>query len=228
MRTRIVALVATLALVGLASTVEAEEPGQTGCEAWYEHYVALMSQIPAYADAVARMDDAQRARARERYLADCELVTADVDDRAYEDDRMVLECAGGAETLDAFMHCIDPEAAERERRQSEPYGSMLGIRTAERAYHAAFDEYVPCSPTPAEVPAGGEKVPFEGGGYRDFMQLGWEPDGATACRFGVVVDDRTMNFEITAECDLDGDGEVAIWKATLEDDPHPVTPEEVR
>jgi hypothetical protein len=225
MRARIAAVVVSCALAGAPAGARAEEPAAVDCGAWYEQLVALMCELPAYAEALARMDDEQRAAARESYVADCEAVLSDPD--GHPDDLRALGCVARAETVDQYMRCFDPSIAREELRRSEPYGNMDAMRTAERAYEACWDELVACAPTPAEIPAG-TAVPFEGGGYDDFMKVGWLPDGDVTCRYSIRVDEDGMQFEIKAECDQDGDGEIAVWKATRDDEPHRVTPAEVR
>ena len=94
------------------------------------------------------------------------------------------------------------------------------IRQAEQAYHAEWGAYVPALPTPADVPEG-ETVPFEGPGLSSFQQLGWAP-ATTRCRFRVHAlaprgASSADDFEVTADCDHDGDGQRARYAATRQE-----------
>lgn len=102
----------------------------------------------------------------------------------------------------------------------ETLAQVDAIRQAEQAYHAVWGTYVPALPTPSDVPKG-ETVRFEGPGLASFQQLGWTPT-TTRCRFRVhaLAPDGAMSadgFEVTADCDLDGDGERARYAATVKE-----------
>lgn len=104
--------------------------------------------------------------------------------------------------------------------------NLDGIRTAEKAYHAAFDMYVSCQATPSTVP-GRTAVPFDGSGLTSFHNLGWTSDGDVRCRYSVEAVDGRRNwqdrFVARAECDVDGDGVYAVYEATHSQRPTLVT-----
>ena len=226
--------IGTIALLGagvalaapwLLAGARAEEPPPIDCAAWYEHHVALTDQIPAFAEARAAGTDEARAEARRLYLADCEKVIASPMDHAEEME--LLRCTFAAEDADAWMACVDPTPPEAERFESEVSARLSGIRTAEKAYHAEWDTYTACAPTPPEIP-GTEKVPFEGGGRDNFLNVGWLPDGRVRCRYSVETSDDGFEFEARAECDPDGDGQISVWRATAHERPEKVTTGEGR
>jgi type II secretory pathway pseudopilin PulG len=109
-------------------------------------------------------------------------------------------------------------AMQLRAKRSEAPMNLDAIRTAEKAYHAEWDVYLPVAPTPAEVP-GRDAVAFEGGGEADFWTLGWSPGVPVRCRYSVV---DVFNgegyggdsFTAVAECDLDGDGVYCVYEAT--------------
>jgi hypothetical protein len=225
MDVRIAAPLAVCAILSCSLDALAADPATEGCEAWYEHYLTLMSELPPYADALQRATDLQRAAVAQQFVADCERVTADPD--PFEDDVHALNCVSDADSLESLLRCLDPTTAERERENDEAYRLVGEIRLVERVYQAAWDLYVACDPTPPQIP-GSTAAPFEGGGLENFRQLAWLPDGDVLCRYSVAVSDDGMDFEITAECDEDGDGEIAIWKASRDEPAHRVTADEVR
>ena len=203
----------------------AEEPPPIDCAAWYEHPLALTDQIPPFAEARAAGTEEARADARRLYIADCETVIATP--AAHAEEMELLHCTLGAEDAEAWMACVDSTPSEAERVETEASARLSGIRTAERAYQAEWDTYTACPPTPPEIP-GVERVPFEGGGLRNFENLGWVPDGPVQCRYSVETSDDGFEFEARVECDQDGDGEISVWKATAHTRPERVTAEGVR
>jgi hypothetical protein len=204
---------------------EATEPGAIDCVAWYDHFTASTNEIPPFADARARMSADQLEQARAGYLGACVQVVADP--ASYAEDLAVLTCTLGATDAAAWIACVDPRPPERKAPDGEAAVLLSAIRTAEKAYDAEWDTFLPCAPTPAELP-GAAAAPFSGGGLEDFYTLGWIPDGDVVCRYSVVTLDGGRDFEAIAECDEDGDGEIARWRATNADRPAPTTPEEVR
>ncbi|MDP7112401.1 MAG: hypothetical protein QGH45_10570 [Myxococcota bacterium] len=224
----------TLALAGAtflgiraATGADADNGGSAAidCEAWYDRYTELTGQIPPFAAARERASEAQLGEARTRYVAACEKVTGDP--ATYGEDLEVLICSHNAEDAAGWMACVDPVPPKPTGSHSEAANLLLAIRTAELAYHAEWDVFHPCGPTPAEIP-GGVPAPFQGGGIGQFHNLGWVPDGDVLCRYSVTVSDNGMEFEATAECDEDGDGEIAVWKASRGVRPECSTAEEVR
>ena len=110
-------------------------------------------------------------------------------------------------------------------RRTEAQTQLDSIRTAEKAYEAAFDSYYTCPQTPSPVPSS-DGAQWAGGGKADFDQLGWEPaDDLVYCSFDVQT--RGDSFTATARCDMDGDGEQAIIEATESLAPRLMTADDV-
>lgn len=123
---------------------------------------------------------------------------------------------------------------ERQRRKKEAWRSaglsnLDGIRTAEKAYHAEWDAFTSAPWTPRQLPK--TEVPFAGGGYRNFDNLGWVTDGETPCRFMAEArngaSSQTDDFLLKAECDADGDGVPARYEANRAERARTLTPSDV-
>jgi hypothetical protein len=104
-------------------------------------------------------------------------------------------------------------AAVREETERQTAANVDGIRTAELAYEAAFDVFLPTGVWPRPVAElTPEAVPWPEGS--DFDRLGWEPDGAVRGTFQVTVSQDGGDFTIHGWQDLDGDGVPAHWTAS--------------
>ncbi len=115
-------------------------------------------------------------------------------------------------------------AMQLRAKRSEAPTNLDAIRTAEKAYHAEWDVFTEVAWTPGGS-IGRDPQPFTGGGLTAFQNLGWTADGNVRCRYRVTnvvnggsnwMDD---DFEAYAECDIDGDGQHAIYKATSSEKP---------
>jgi hypothetical protein len=116
-------------------------------------------------------------------------------------------------------------ARKYKERRAEAQKWLDSVRTAEKAYEAAFDKYHSCPLTPSTVP-GSEGAAWAGGGETDFNEIGWSPDAALVyCSFEVQA--TKNSFVATARCDIDGDGEFAIIEATESQAPSVKTAEDV-
>lgn len=85
---------------------------------------------------------------------------------------------------------------------------LVSVYIAQRAYEDAFGSFASCAAVPDDVPVG-ILAPFDGEGLSDWETLAWMPGGDVACQY--TVDAAVSTFEATAECDLDGDAEHAMW-----------------
>ncbi len=125
-----------------------------------------------------------------------------------------LICVAGI----VFLVVLPANNSEQLRAaRYEAPSSLDGIRTAEKAYHAAWDSFTSVGPCPTYVP-GEQGVRWDRSWpcYREFENLGWIPDGVSRCQFQVraktasaAADDDMVG---TAECDFDGDGEHSRYK----------------
>ena len=105
-----------------------------------------------------------------------------------------------------------------------------GIRTAQHAYHHMWDGFASAAATPPDM-GGKERVHFTGGGCPQFEWLGWLPAGQVRCRYWTTETapspDSRGDFDVWAECDVDGDGVPAKYHANRADNAHLVTPANV-
>jgi len=111
-------------------------------------------------------------------------------------------------------------AMQLRAKRSELPTNLDAIRTAEKAYHAEWDQYLSVPLCPAAEPRR-EPIDLEGACATDWAELGWSPDGIGLCRYQVVAfnsgDWATSDFEATAECDIDGDGNYALFRASKDE-----------
>jgi len=110
-------------------------------------------------------------------------------------------------------------------KRAEVPANVDGLRTAQRAYDAAFDAYVEI-PTPVPRPIselGPEAVdwPWETG----FDTLGWAPDGQVRGTYWVTT--TPDGFEVHGMIDIDGDGVPAHYMATESEKTRMLTPNSV-
>ncbi len=143
--------------------------------------------------------------------------------RRGEDDtvRIVLIATFGALGV-ACMGCALPFAAlaipnfvemQYRAKRAEVPANVDGLKTAELAYDAAFDEFVPVRAHPRRPEhLGKEPVPWHGN--PDFEMLGWAPDGDVRGTYWVEVSPDGSDFTVFGMGDMDGDGVPALYTAT--------------
>ena len=103
--------------------------------------------------------------------------------------------------------------------RAELPANLNGIRTAELAYEAAFDTFIPASIYPAPLSKGSKEwISSSSGG---FLILGWAPDGDV--RGAYWVETNANDFRASAISDVDGDGVYATYVATKSTNPTLVT-----
>jgi len=102
----------------------------------------------------------------------------------------------------------------KKSRRAEVAVLVDAIRMAELQYYSAFREYVPAEAAPrpphAVDPTPVPWVPSEG-----FRELSWAPEQA-AVRGSYSVQVDADGFTVTGACDVDGDGNRAVYTATAE------------
>ncbi len=113
------------------------------------------------------------------------------------------------------------EMQNRAKRAEIP-ANIDGIKTAERGYDAAFDEFVPCALAPRAMQAL-DSEPVDWNDPEDFNRLGWAPDGQVRGSYQVIVtppSDRSAyaragaDFTVHGYGDIDGDGRPSHYTAT--------------
>ncbi|MEL6343841.1 MAG: prepilin-type N-terminal cleavage/methylation domain-containing protein [Myxococcota bacterium] len=96
-------------------------------------------------------------------------------------------------------------------KRAEVPANVDGIKTAELAYDAAFDEYITAAAVPAAVPGKAPTAwPSTSGG---FETIGWSPDGDVRGQYEVSGVTATT-FTVTGTCDVDGDADNAVYTAS--------------
>ncbi|MCP4804209.1 MAG: hypothetical protein GY913_14810 [Proteobacteria bacterium] len=122
--------------------------------------------------------------------------------------------------------------------RNEAYSNVEGIRIAQLAYHATFDTYVACPPTPravAELDRTAVDFPWDVGDDPRAMcwaMLGWVPDGQVRGTYSVEVHfdpdhPETEDFVVNGWIDIDADGEAAHVQASRDDKVHATTDDDV-
>ncbi len=106
-------------------------------------------------------------------------------------------------------------AASVEAQRAEVPSYVDGIKTAELAYDAAFDGFVPASSRAAaerEISGGAGKEPRPWVDEAGFLAMGWRPDGAVRGAYWVEV--QGSDYTVHGICDVDGDDQYAEYTAT--------------
>ncbi len=118
----------------------------------------------------------------------------------------------------AFDRFIDTE-------RKKLLGHLDGLRAAEQAYQAEANSFMGMAPCPAGSPSGLPRA-WEGACVEKFEALGWAPDAPEVyCTYQVRLtrEGGNLDFEVTATCDLDGDGRFSRYRATSKQPAHRVS-----
>lgn len=86
-----------------------------------------------------------------------------------------------------------------------------------QSYRDEHGTFLAAGPVPAQVPRGGEAVPFVPD--ENLRKLGFAPGERVRCQYEVVVQETPLGeAEVTcfARGDQDGDGQVSVFKVTLD------------
>jgi type IV pilus assembly protein PilA len=95
-------------------------------------------------------------------------------------------------------------------KRAEVPSNVDGIKTAELAYEASFDQYVANTAMhPNSSPNKQQRAWTTGS---NFDTLGWSPDGNVRGSYGVKT--GTTEFKSWGQSDVDGDGNSAFYDAT--------------
>ena len=93
--------------------------------------------------------------------------------------------------------------------RTEVPANIAGIRIAQQAYDAEFDQYLSIPQNPESLSG---DSPVDWPQSAGFEQIGWIPDGKVRGAYSVTT--TSMDFKITGKIDCDGDGVPAIYTAT--------------
>ncbi len=102
-------------------------------------------------------------------------------------------------------------AMQLKSKRAEVPGYVSGIKTAELAYDASFDDFVAVG-SEAQARREVSKTPHPWEGGSDWDTIGWRPDGPVRGSYWVTVEGG--DFTVHGICDVDGDGEYAEYIAT--------------
>jgi type II secretory pathway pseudopilin PulG len=111
-------------------------------------------------------------------------------------------------------------SSSKSSRLEEVEKNVNAIRIAEIQYHEAFGEYVSAEAAPRPSHAvDANQVPWVA--TNGFRKLSWAPD--TEQVIGSQVQADKDGFKVIGACDVDGDGERAVFEATKDEEAHAVT-----
>ncbi len=94
-------------------------------------------------------------------------------------------------------------AMQYRAKRAEVPSNVDGIKTAQLAYDAAFDQFIEQTAFYPSSTVGKQQVAWTGGS--SFDTLGWSPDGEVRGAYKVASTSST-DFLVTGICDVDGDG----------------------
>lgn len=141
----------------------------------------------------------------------------------------LLLCAGSVPAIGILAAIAIPNfiTMQLKAKRSEVPGNVQGLATAELAYDAAFDVYIPVSSreeAERELRNGGKELrTWKGGGA--WGTIGWQPDGQVRGAYWVEVSDGELS--VHGICDVDGNGDFAEYAWTEEAGTRQVTPQYV-
>ena len=96
-------------------------------------------------------------------------------------------------------------------KRAEVPSNVDGIKTAQLAYEASFDQFVAeTTPQPDEDPGKAQR-PWNN--ETNFATLGWGPDGDVRGSYSTNTASDGTGFKIEGTCDVDGDGNDATYNA---------------
>lgn len=103
--------------------------------------------------------------------------------------------------------------SKKSRRAEVPL-NVDSIRMAELQYHSAFREYVSAEAAPRS-PHAVDPTPVPWEPSAGFRELSWAPEQARV-RGSYSVQATADGFTVTGACDVDGDGNRAVYTATAD------------
>lgn len=104
-------------------------------------------------------------------------------------------------------------ATARAKRAEVP-ANVAGIRDAQMAYGASYDDYVHLNEAPRTMAAlTNEAVAWPGTAGPEWEMLGWEPDGAVRGVYAGI--EMPNDFKVEGHSDVDFDGAIAHFQATV-------------
>lgn len=121
-------------------------------------------------------------------------------------------------------------AMQLRAKRAEALPNLDAIKITELAYDGAFDGFLAAPAQPLALAGKIQQVwdPAAPG----FSTIGWRPDGAVRCQYEVTLvgsDSRSHapDFRATSRCDVDGDGNIALFSTASYTAPSMVTSNDV-
>lgn len=110
-------------------------------------------------------------------------------------------------------------AMQYRAKRSEVPNLVDEIRTAQLAHHARTGRYLACGSEEAAVAVlangnGKKRRPFSGGDGDCWAELGWVPNHEVRGEYFVLLNNDGSDFQAHGICDVDGDGELAVYVAS--------------
>ena len=109
--------------------------------------------------------------------------------------------------VDNFIHM-----GQRAKRSEAPQNLRL-IREAELEYFKSKGRYFPFD-IPTDYRDNSDGVRLESHTHPAWTELGFQPEYRVRCDYKVAVTQDPDDFRATVQCDVDGDGEFAVYSAT--------------
>ncbi len=108
---------------------------------------------------------------------------------------------------------IAVSSSKKSQREEVPL-NVNGIRAAEIEYQDVFGDYVSADAAPRALHAV-DSAPVQWEPTPGFKKLSWAPEPELTLGAFQVQADRS-GFKVTGACDVDGDGERAVFEATAD------------
>ncbi len=117
--------------------------------------------------------------------------------------------------------------APKPRSRREAIQNLHGLRTAEKAYHAEWDMFTSAPWFPTSLRGADAQEFTEDTAPEAWSYLGWTPEGDVLCQYEASADNSNGAaqdaFVVRARCDVDEDGESAVFEANRRRGPQQVT-----
>ena len=128
---------------------------------------------------------------------------------------------------EGLSHPTEVERFVARQADVEIPGNIEGIKTAQLAYDASFDQFVAAQSWPRAPELLTQEAMLWPSGS-SFDTIGWAPDGKVYGSYSVEVNHAGTDFTVHGWIDADGDGQPAHWSVTKRGRARRTTPEGVR
>jgi hypothetical protein len=124
----------------------------------------------------------------------------------------LMAVAGGVFYFVSRLHPVQDQSLTNEARVN-----VLRLCGDVQSYRDEHGVFPAAGPVPKEIPRGGKAVPFEPD--ENLKKIGFDPGPRIRYQYQVVVQETPLGeAEVTcyARGDLDGDGQVSVFRVTLD------------